>query len=245
LANWPTFLKTLNQTRLEMLQEQINPHLLYNTRMTISYTAAKNNQQEIKQLSDWLGKFYRGILNRGNVISSLYDELEMVKRYISIMEMVYSLKITTNFDIDPDTFECYSLKLILQPIVENAIIHGIRAQKTGTIKIRTRKQGQRRLIIHVIDDGLGMNTETCDALNSLILDGRTNKGYGVGNVIRRVLLFFGQDASVRFRSREGKGTNIRICLPFLSKEEMIQLIGIRFQSSEYQADNANESFRSI
>lgn len=119
----------INKVKLELLQEQINPHLLYNTLAMVSYTAKKEGKMEIVDIAENLSNFYKGILSRGKTISSFKEELDMVKRYIDLMRYVYNIEIDTIFEVEEEIYEFYTLKLLLQPIVENAVVHGIKPKK--------------------------------------------------------------------------------------------------------------------
>ncbi len=213
----------INQTKFEQLQEQINPHMLYNTLSMIGLTAKQAKQQGILEVTNNLISFYRGILNRGRIISSLRAEVEMVKRYLDIMRFVYDLDINAVFDIDDSILDYYSIKLFLQPIVENSIIHGIRPKKEGNLII-TAEEYEDGIMFVVSDDGVGMDEETVKRL----VRTPDEKGYGVSNVIKRIDLFFGSRYGVKIASTPGAGTEVTITIPKLTEEQIQGMLKDRY-----------------
>lgn len=214
---------TINKTKLELLQEQINPHLLYNTLSTISYISKKSNQTEIMEVTNNLIIFYRGILNGGRIVSTLRAEIDMAKRYCEIIKFVYNLDVEVVFDIDEEILNYYSIKLFLQPIVENSIIHGVRTAVSGVIIVSTKVMGDNIQFI-VSDNGVGMNEEKLSYLRSLARTGSEDKGYGLSNVIRRINLFFGSDYGLDIESTLGIGTTTVIKIPKLTEPEINSLL---------------------
>lgn len=217
----------VNQTKLELLQEQINPHLLYNTLSMIGMTARKSDQLELLHVINNLINFYRGILNKGKMISNLQAEVDMVKWYIEIIRFVYGLDIDTEFEIEEEILGFYSIKLFLQPIVENAIIHGIRPNKSGVLMI-TGEQTGSGLRFTVADNGVGMEEDMVEYLYSNVREHNRDKGYGVSNVIKRIKLFFGDEYGVEIKSRKGVGTTVTVTIPKLTSEEITRLFEDRY-----------------
>ena len=214
---------TISKTKLELLQEQINPHLLYNTLSTISYISKKSSQSEIMNVSNNLIIFYRGILNGGKIISNLGAEIDMAKRYCEIMKFVYNLNIEVNFDIDEEILDCYSIKLFLQPIVENSIIHGVRTVESGTVTVSTKVlNGDIQFIVS--DNGVGISEENLSYLRSLAKNGTGDKGYGLSNVIGRIKLFYGNGYGMDIESAPGRGTTTVITIPKLTEAEIHSLL---------------------
>lgn len=215
----------VNQTKLELLQEQINPHLLYNTLSVISMIAKNSNSTDIFNVTDNLINFYKGILNMGIIYSSLGSEIDMVKRYVDIMKYVYRLDMEVIYDFDKEINDYYSIKLFLQPIVENAIVHGIKPAKIGTINIIGEKE-QECIKFVISDDGIGMDKETLDAITDM--DKNIRKGYGLSNVIRRIKLFFGDGYGVSIESQKGIGTVVEVKIPIFTKKEVEEYLNKEF-----------------
>lgn len=208
-----------NKIRLELLQEQINPHMLYNSLSMIGMIAGKANHTEILNVSNHLINFYKGILNKGKIVSSLRSEIEMVERYIEIMKFVYRLDIDTIIDVDEGILDYYSIKLILQPIVENSIMHGIRPKGGGTIVISGKVINDRIEVI-VSDDGIGMERSVMESLRSTLRNGNDDRGYGLGNVIKRINLYYGDSYGVNFEDTPGGGVTVTASIPIITQEEM-------------------------
>lgn len=217
----------INKTKFELLQEQINPHMLYNTLSMIGYTAKKVNQHEIVDTTNSLISFYRGILNEGRIVSSLRSEINMIKRYVDIARFVYTLDIDIEYNIDEEILDYYSIKLFLQPIVENSIIHGIRPLKSGSIVICS-KVVDDRIYFTVSDSGIGISEEEVKYLNSLGRGEISNKSYGLSNVVYRIKLFFGDSYGVKFDSSPEEGTTVEIVIPKLTEEQIKYIIDDKY-----------------
>jgi two-component system, sensor histidine kinase YesM len=214
----------MNQIRFELLQEQINPHLLYNTLAMLGYTAKKEGFYEIAAISNHLANLYKGILSKGKLATSFKEELLMVERYLEITKFVYQLNIDVIFELDDSILEFYTLKLLIQPIVENSIIHGIKPKGEGTLVINAVIQNDL-VIITVSDDGIGMEPRVIQTLNNINSRGDIETGYGVGNVIKRMKLFFGDEYGIQVDSKLGQGTTTVIRVPLLTKEAMNDIMG--------------------
>ncbi|MBC2580452.1 sensor histidine kinase [Clostridium sp. DJ247] len=213
----------INKVKLELLQQQINPHLLYNTLAMVSYTAKKEGNYEIRSVSDNLSSFYKGILSKGKTICTFKEEVDMARTYVDLMRYVYSIDIDIIFDIDEAIYDLYTLKLLLQPVIENSIIHGIKPKKRGTLVVSAYIEDN---IVEVLvsDDGMGMNKDIVDELSSLTSYKDVTKGYGVSNIIKRIKLFFDDDYGVKVKSVPGEGTNFIIRLPVIEKKDLDPLM---------------------
>jgi two-component system sensor histidine kinase YesM len=200
---------TINKQReeLKVLEGRINSHFLYNSLDTVKWLAIKANESDIAQLVTNLSKFFRISLNRGQDTISVEKELEHVKAYIDIQNIRFGGSIVYETEIDPSLLPVFMVKLILQPIVENAVIHGINkaGRKAGTIRIRGRQSGTGVEFL-IADDGVGMDAQQ---LADLFEPG---SGYGLQNVHRRLQLYYGKEAGVQIRSKIGRGTAVRLKL---------------------------------
>ncbi|KAI7248998.1 hypothetical protein KC345_g11791, partial [Hortaea werneckii] len=138
---------------LKALESQINPHFLYNTLATISWVARKAKAPDIVKLSDSMAKFYRLVLNKGNSETLVANELDMVGAYLAIQKFRFEDRFDAVFEVDEQVRNCYTLKNILQPLVENALIHGIEPKRShGTIIIKAALENDL-VVIRIIDDG--------------------------------------------------------------------------------------------
>lgn len=200
---------------LQALQAQINPHFLYNTLDSIIWMA-ETNDSNIVAMTEALAKLFRISLNKGNEEISLERELEHVKNYLIIQSMRYADKFTYEISAEPGVERCRTIKLILQPIVENCIYHGIKKKRgTGKITIRAYRREQN-LIIEVSDDGCGMPEEICRKILSDEIESENISGSGIGvkNVNERIQLRFGKQYGLSYSSEEGVGTTVTYVLPY-------------------------------
>ena len=200
---------------LQALQAQINPHFLYNTLDSIIWMA-ETNDSNIVAMTEALAKLFRISLNKGNEEISLERELEHVKNYLIIQSMRYADKFTYEISVDPGVERCRTIKLILQPIVENCIYHGIKKKRgTGKITIRAYRREQN-LIIEVSDDGCGMPEEISRKILSDEIESENISGSGIGvkNVNERIQLRFGKKYGLSYSSEEGVGTTVTYVLPY-------------------------------
>lgn len=219
------------------LEAQINPHFLYNTLDTLQYKAYDTEDEEMVTMISALSTFFRISLSRGREIIPLEKELEHVKSYLKIQKIRFQDVLAYEFQVEVrEPFPV--LKLILQPLVENAIQHGIKPKMApGAIYIRvtqqegTRQEGagggknERRLVIEVEDDGVGIETKRLEELKKELREGTTGKSYGLINVNNRIRLLYGEGAGVTVRSQAGKGTCVRVVLTELPQENEEELYG--------------------
>lgn len=188
---------------LRILQAQINPHFLYNSLSLINVQAIMAGQMGISQMSQLLSTFYRTMLNKGKSMTTIRDELENTKAYVTIQQIMHSYSFDVTYDIDERVLSFSVLNLIIQPLAENAILHGLDHRQTpgkGMLTISCRLENDF-IVFHVIDNGCGMSEKDCDAI--LMAD---SKGYGVQNVHRRIQLYYGEECGLQYRSTPGAGT---------------------------------------
>lgn len=223
----------LNHTKLELLQEQINPHLHYNTLAMIASLAKKSEQTEIVEVTNHLIDFYKTMLNKGKLIIGLADEFEIIRHYLELSKFVYSLDLDVVFEVEEDILNCYSVKMLLQPLVENAIFHGVMPLKQGTVMIGGRRVGDG-IELNVSDDGAGMPPYMLDYVKSLPHVTDERYGYGLTNVFRRLQLFFGESFRFDCESAQGLGTTFIVSIPMFTEEEIQSYLGEKLM---YSRDN--------
>lgn len=204
----------LKSAELKALQSQINPHFLYNTLDMINWLAMAGRTSEICKAVVALSKYYRLILNKGEDTLTLEKELSHVSYYIKIQDIRYPGKLTYVQDVDPEVLQGVVPKIILQPLVENAILHGIfeKKEKQGTITITGALEKGDIIRLTVADDGIGMDEETL----SHVFDGSSRSSgssYGVKNVNARIALMFGDAYGLTYESQPGKGTRVTLRFP--------------------------------
>jgi two-component system sensor histidine kinase YesM len=200
---------SLRKAEMKALQAQINPHFLYNSLSLINWKAIEAGADDISELTLALSSFYRTSLNHGKNVLSVQGEIENVKSYIKIQSFMHDNSFDTVIDVDEDILEYETLNLLLQPLVENAIDHGIDMKEDGRgfIKIIGR-QTAKTIVITVEDNGVGMDQETANRIITF-----KSKGYGVANVNQRIELFYGKPYGLRISSEPGKGTKCTITIP--------------------------------
>lgn len=213
----------LNNAYTAALQAQINPHFLYNTLETINFMAYKHfrSANDISDITVSLSKMLRIGLDGENRIVPLSTEKEHLMLYIKIMELRYPDKCNFVFDIPKELEDCRVVKLMLQPLVENAFQHGIRPSgRKGTITISAHGENDR-LIFTVSDDGVGMNIETLNSIQTILSSEIyvSSKHIGINNVNRRIKLLLGKEYGLSVQSTEGKGTTFTITLPLLKNNQ--------------------------
>jgi two-component system sensor histidine kinase YesM len=193
---------------MSMLQAQINPHFLYNTLASISALAMKHDDPQIQDMVSNLAKFYRVSLNKGKTIITLSEELRLTQSYVAIQQIRYGEMLRVQYDIDETALVHHSVKLMLQPFVENAIHHAFWDEDLGiTVVIRCYREADD-IWLEVVDDGMGMTPDALEKVRAM-----QETGYGIRNVSERIKLAFGDDYGVTIASRLGIGTQVRIRLP--------------------------------
>ncbi len=205
---------------LKALQAQINPHFLYNTLNAITWQAADQGASEISILSNSLGKFFRLSLNNGNEIITLKDEIEHVRSYLNIQRIRYKTKLSYQIEVNEELLGIPTIKLILQPLVENSIYHGIKLKDTeGLIRIYSSKNiGENGILVVklcVEDNGLGIEEEKLLSMNAGLMEGKSEQkeGYGIYNVNERIKLYYGDEYGLMFESKFGEWTRATIIIP--------------------------------
>lgn len=199
---------------MRALQAQINPHFLYNSLSLINWKALEAGQQDISKITLALSSFYRTSLNRGKNVLTIEKEIENMKSYLEIQLCMHDNDFDVIMDIDEEILPYQTLNLLLQPLVENAIDHGIDLKEDGRgyIKIIGRKDAEN-IYLTVEDNGVGIEPE----ILSSILEFKT-KGYGVRNVNQRIRLYYGEEYCLRIESEVGKGTRCTINIPQKSND---------------------------
>lgn len=188
---------------LRILQAQINPHFLYNSLSLINSKAIMTGQTEISQMALLLSTFYRTMLNKGKAVTSVQAELENTKSYIAIQRIMHSNSFDVVYDISDDVLKYPVLNLIVQPLAENAILHGLDHNETPDKSILTIICYAEKddIIFKVIDNGCGMSEQACQEILTA-----ESGGYGVKNVHQRIQLYYGNGYGLQYRSTPGCGT---------------------------------------
>lgn len=209
--------KEKRHSEIRALQAQINPHFLYNTLDAIIWMAASGKNDEVMEMTSALARLFRTSISSDHRLVPLSMEKENILSYLTIQKMRYEDKLTYTLDM-PERFDAFLLpKLILQPIVENAIYHGLKPLPDGgMVHIHALERGGC-LVLSVEDNGVGMDEEQIRRL--FIQKPQDSHGIGVVNVHSRIRLLFGEPYGLFYSSRSGCGTRVEILLPMLTEEK--------------------------
>lgn len=211
----------MRRTDLRLLQEQINPHFLYNTLDTIVWLIEGNESDQAVEMVVTLSNFFRIVLSKGKEFISIREEEQHINSYLEIQKMRYHDIMEYDIQIDRVLYDYQILKLTLQPIVENALYHGLKYKRAkGYIHINGEKDGNIiRLIVR--DNGVGMEEHELEELRKEISRPcqETEKGFGLANVNERIHMYFGQEYGMEIQSTKGKGTIVEITIPAVKIEE--------------------------
>ncbi len=205
----------LRKYEFKVLQSQINPHFLYNTLDSIVWLARMQQYEQIIKMVTAITKFFRISISRGKDIISIAEEIDHVGNYLMIQKFRYKDKFEYTIDIPSDITEYKTLKLILQPLVENSIYHGIKMMKgSGHIFIRGYEKDEA-IVFEVEDTGVGIPPETLEALHEALYSNEQSRVpiYGIKNVHERIQIFFGKDYGLHFESFYGEGTKAVVKIP--------------------------------
>ena len=205
----------------DALQSQINPHFLYNTLESISMTAKMNGDTSTQKMVVALGKLLRLSIIRDKKIVPLREEIEHVRSYMDIQMLRFNDKFSIYFDFEETLLDYLTLKLILQPVVENSIYHAIEPKKTKSRIVISGKIEEGKLVIRVMDDGVGMDKDRMNEINEAIKKD-SNRVYkiasniGLSNIAKRINAYFGSDEyGIVIEKSNSAGTVVKITLPLI------------------------------
>ena len=201
------------KSELKALQYQINPHFLYNTLDSIVFLIDDGRNSDASEMVVALAKLFRISISRGRNIITVRDEIEHAKSYLLIQSIRYSKQFKYEFDIDPQVLECTTVKLILQPLIENAIYHGIKNRiEEGKIIVKSFIQDDK-IVFKIIDNGYGIKEEKIKEMYETFNNPEINDGVGVKNVYLRLKLYYGDSADLKIESVLDEGTTISLYIP--------------------------------
>ncbi len=204
--------RALHRAELELLQAQINPHFLYNTLDSIAILAEDERAEDVIAMVTNLSTFFRNSLNRGQDVISLGAECAQVRSYLEIQQIRYSDILRYEICVPEELLDCRVPKLILQPLVENALYHGVKnRRRMGKITVTGEARGSD-LLLKVIDNGAGMDEKQVQELQSGIYEDK-HTGLGLVNVHKRIRLYCGEPYGLSFESAVGQGSTVTILLP--------------------------------
>lgn len=206
---------TLRKTELKALQAQINPHFLYNTLDAIAWLCEEGRNKDAEDMVTSLAKLFRISISKGHELITIEKEIQHAQSYLRIEKFRYKNQFTYRFDVDENCLGYLCNKITLQPIIENAIYHGLnRMVDEGEITIRIREDGDD-IILSVEDNGIGMTEEQCQEILRKEPGDRT--GIGIKNVNDRIKIYFGEEYGLTITSELDEGTCVDIRMPKVEK----------------------------
>lgn len=207
------------QVDLQALQHQINPHFLYNTLASIHWMALRTNEQKISEMVSSLSTYLRYSLNRGNEYATITQEVELLQNYVTVQQIRFPNRFDILIDIPHIVEQERILKLILQPLVENSITHGLEQVTKKRISIHIQASIKRDMIQFIVsDNGIGMKPDVLDQLHTSFQEDKNNRTvigehYGLRNVNLRLLLHYGQSSHLQIKNNHDGGLMVRFNIP--------------------------------
>jgi two-component system sensor histidine kinase YesM len=200
----------LKEEELKTLQAQISPHFLYNTLSLINCKAIESDNAEIGRIAGLISTFYRTCLNKGQSLICIGDEINNIKSYIDLQLIMHDGGFDVEYDIDERALAFKTVNFTLQPLVENAIIHGMDENENarGRLLIRAEMTAENEILFTIEDNGIGMDGETLERIFS-----SEGEGYGIKNADQRIKLYFGEAYGIRLSSVLGEGTSATLLIP--------------------------------
>ena len=213
--------KNKRKAEMNVLQAQIKPHFMYNTLDTIRWMAEEHNEEDIVEIIEAFTSLLRISLSSGKEIINVRDELKHVESYLTIQKIRYEEKLNYEIEFDESILNYKLIKLILQPLVENAIYHGIKEKRGNGKIIITAKVENDHLCFTVIDNGKGIEEDKLNKINNMLKESNEKKneiGYGIFNVNARIKLIYGNEYGLTYKSIYGEGTIVELRHPIVEFE---------------------------
>lgn len=201
------------KSELKALQSQINPHFLYNTLDSIIWMAEGKKNEEVVLMTASLARLLRQSISNEDEVISIGQEIEYARGYLTIQKMRYKDKMEFRIDVEPSILNIRLIKLVLQPIIENAIYHGLKYKESKGLLLVKGFLKDGNAVIQVIDDGVGMEPEVLEHIFEKHKVNYRSNGVGVYNVQKRLQLYYGSEYGITYESEKGKGTTATITIP--------------------------------
>jgi len=217
--------ETLKKAELKALQAQINPHFLYNTLDTIVWMAQANKIDQVIDIVQALSNFFRIALSKGQEWITIDQEIEHIRCYLTIQKLRYHDILEYQIEVDEDILSGTILKLTLQPLVENALYHGIKNKRSGgTISVRAKREGIDQVMLEIIDNGVGFTPYRLSRIQASLADDSSEisiseSGFGLENVHKRIQLYYGKQYGLTVQSKYQEGTRVTVTIPLLVSPE--------------------------
>ena len=206
------------KSELKALQSQINPHFLYNTLDSIIWMAEGKKYEDVVLMTASLARLLRQSISNEDETVLIGQEIQYVKSYLTIQKMRYKDKLEFEINVDPSINSVHIVKLVLQPIVENAIYHGLKYKESKGMLTVNGYQKDGNAVIEIADDGVGMDEETLGRIFEKHKVNYRSNGVGVYNVQRRLSMYYGKEYGLSYKSEKGKGTTVTVVIPIEQEE---------------------------
>ena len=206
------------KSELKALQSQINPHFLYNTLDSIIWMAEGKKYEDVVLMTASLARLLRQSISNEDETVLIGQEIQYVKSYLTIQKMRYKDKLEFEIRVDPSINSVHIVKLVLQPIVENAIYHGLKYKESKGMLTVTGYRKNGNAVIEIADDGVGMDEETLEHIFEKHKVNYRSNGVGVYNVQRRLSMYYGKEYGLSYKSEKGKGTTVTVVSPIDQEE---------------------------
>ena len=206
------------KSELKALQSQINPHFLYNTLDSIIWMAEGKKYEEVVLMTASLARLLRQSISNEDEVVPISREVEYAKGYLTIQKMRYKDKLEFQIDVEPSILNIPLIKLVLQPIIENAIYHGLKYKESKGLLLVKGFMKDGNAVLKVIDDGVGMDEETLAHIYDRHKVNYHSNGVGVYNVQKRLKLYYGENYGITYESEQGVGTTATITIPGIQEE---------------------------
>ncbi len=219
-----TYITKINETELRTrikelelvaLQQRINPHFLYNLLDNVFWIAQMKNYEEIGEIVSALGEFFKTSVSEKGAFVTIRTEIENVKSYVCLQKIMHKNQFVEQWDIDPEIVRYKTVKLILQPVIENCIVHGFEGMEGGGIIHITGRKESNTIVFEIKDNGKGMEMDVCEKIrlkmNSTILG--IGDSIGMRNVNQRIKIYFGEPYGINIKSKINEGTTVSLCIP--------------------------------
>jgi two-component system, sensor histidine kinase YesM len=205
----------IKELELVALQQRINPHFLYNLLDNVFWMAQMKGFEEIGEMVSALGEFFKTSVSEKGAFVMISTEIENVKSYVCLQKIMHKNQFVEQWNIDPEIVRYKTVKLILQPIIENCIVHGFEGIEEGGIIHITGKKESDTIIFEIRDNGKGMEMDVCEKIrqkmNSTILE--IGDSIGMRNVNQRIKIYFGEPYGINIKSQIKEGTTVSLCIP--------------------------------
>ena len=201
------------KSELKALQSQINPHFLYNTLDSIIWMAEGKKNEEVVLMTASLARLLRQSISNEDELVSIGQEIEYARGYLTIQKMRYKDKLEFWIEVEPSILKIRLIKLVLQPVIENAIYHGLKYKESRGLLLVKGFMKNGNAVLQVIDDGVGMDQETLDHIYERHKVDYHSNGVGIYNVQKRLQLYYGNEYGIVYESKPGEGTTATITIP--------------------------------